>query len=366
MNEKIKIIYIVNSFVLGGAENMLLHLCRAINKEKFEIFVCSVNGGGILASEFEKIGIKPKIFKKKSKIGLSVIWEIYKFIKEVKPQIVHTHLFAADFWGKIAAILAGVPVIVTTEHSVNLDENWLKQKIKWFLSFFTDKIVAVSNGVRYYYIQKVKINKDKFEVIYNGVNLNTFAFKVYKPLDLTKKINAVIVARLKEVKGHKYLLEAMPLIIKKYPNFILNIVGGGDLGLELKELVNKLGLVNNVNFLGERLDIEKIFPDMDIFILPSLWEGLGIVLLEAQASGLAVLTSNIPGTIEVVKNEQTGLLFETKNSQAIFNCVDNLLSHPDLHKKIVENAYEQVKEKFSLEKMVGSYEQLYFDLLKTK
>jgi len=114
------------------------------------------------------------------------------------------------------------------------------------------------------------------------------------------------------------------------------------------------------------LDVEKIFADMDIFILPSLWEGLGIVLLEAQASGLAVLTSNITGTIEVVSNEQTGLLFEIKNPQAIFNCVDNLLSHPALHKKIVENAHEQVRENFSLEKMVSAYENLYFDSLKTK
>lgn len=366
MNEKIKIVYIINSFVLGGAENMLLQLCRTLNKEKFEITVCSVTGSGILAAEFEKLGINLKIYKKKNKIGLGVIWQIYKFLKEIKPQIVHTHLFAADFWGKIAAIFAGVPIIITTEHSVNLDESWLKQKIKWLLSFFTDKIVAVSNGVKEYYISKVKIKKNKFIVIYNGIDLSSFVFKGYKPIDLSQKINAVIVARLKEVKGHKYLLEAMPMIIKKYPHFILNIVGGGDLELKLKDQVNKLGLRNNIIFLGERLDVEKIFADMDLFILPSLWEGLGIVLLEAQATGLAVLSSDIPGTIEVVKDGQTGLLFETKNPQAIFNCVDKLLSNPDLHKKIVENAYMQVKENFSLEKMVSTYEKLYFDLLKTK
>lgn len=359
MNGKIKIIYIINSFVLGGAEKMLLNLCRGLDKEKFDISVCSVTGGGVLANEFEKNNIKVKIFKKQGKVGLGVILQIYRFLKEEKPQIVHTHLFSADFWGKVAAIFAGVPVIITTEHSVNLDEKWLKQKIKWLLSFFTYKIVAVSNGVREYYVSKVKINENKFIVIYNGVDLNTFVFKGYKPVDLAQKINAIIVARLKAVKGHTYLLEAMPMIIKKYPNFILNIVGGGDLEDELKNQVKKMRLENNVIFWGEHSDVEKIFANMDLFILPSLWEGLGIVLLEAQATGLPVLSSKIPGTSEVVENEKTGLLFEVKNSQAIYDSVDKLLSNPDLYKKIVENAHLQVKEKFSLEKMVNEYEKLY-------
>lgn len=345
---------------------MLLNLCRFLDKEKFEIVVYSVIGSGPLLSEFEKLGIKVKVFNKKTKLGFGVIWQIFKNLKRYRPQIVHTHLFAADFWGKIAAILAGVPVIITTEHSVNLEESVFKQKVKVLLSYFTDKIVAVSQAVRNHYVEKVKIRGTKVIVIYNGVDLNRFVFRGFRPIDLTKPINAVMVARLEEVKGHKYLIEAMPLILGRYPNLILNIVGDGSLRKKLEEQARDLKLSDKIVFWREVLEPEKIFSKMDFFILPSLWEGLGISLLEAQAFGLPVLTSDIPGATEVVEDGKTGLLFEVKNPQAISKSIDRLLSNPKLQEKLVQEANKQVREKFDLQIMVRAYIDLYLDLLRSK
>ncbi|MCX6745808.1 MAG: glycosyltransferase [Candidatus Parcubacteria bacterium] len=363
MINKIKIVYIISSFALGGAERLLLDLCRKLDKEKFEIYICSVTGGGPLLGEFEKLDVKVKVFQKKTKLGLGVIWQIFKYLKSIKPQIVHTHLFGGDTWGRIAAIWARVLIIIVTEHNMNLDESWLKKKIKLILSWFTDKIIAVSQGVKEYTIKIEKIKPAKIEVIYNGIDLEKFAWRGFKPIGFAN-IKALVVARLHEQKGHKYLLEAMPLICEKYPNFILNIVGTGNLLKNLKEQAANLGIINKVVFWEQQLEIEKILPQMDLFILPSIWEGLGIAIIEAQAVGVPVLASNIGGLKELIEHKKTGLLFEPKNPQAILKTVDLLLSNPDLVKQMVENAHNQVKEKFSLEQMVKSYTDLYLNSVK--
>lgn len=358
MNNKIKIVYIINNFVLGGAERLLLDVCRKLDKNKFEITVITIIGNGPLLAEFKKLPINLRIFQKKSKLGLGLICQIRKELKKIKPQIVHTHLFGGDTWGRLAAILAGVPVIISTEHNMGENETWVMKKIKLILSWFTAKIIAVSQGVKDYSVKVEGIKAEKIEVIYNGIDLARFTYRGVKDLD-AKKIEAVVVGRLEEQKGHQYLISAMPKILEKYSGFILNIVGQGSLEKSLKEQVRQLGLKDKVNFKGTSTEVEKILAQMDLFILPSVWEGLGIVILEAQAAGLPVLASNVGGIREIIKSGQNGLLFEPKDPEAIFKTVDKILSNSELRKQIVETANAQVKAKFSLEGMVGKYEEVY-------
>jgi len=363
INNKIKIIYLIDSFSLGGAEKFLLDLCKNIDKNRFTVEVAAVVFAGPLLKEFAKLDIKVKVFKKKSKLGLGLLWQLYKYIKAVKPDIVHTNLFGADTWGRQAAILARVPIIVATEHNINLNESKFKKIIKLFLSKFTSRIIAVSQGVKDYSVKTEKISADKIKIINYGIDLHKFTFRGYQEINSPKTIKAVCVARLEEQKGHNYLIEAMPAIIKDYPEFTLHLIGAGSLANKLKQQVKDLKLEDKVKFHGQSFDIAKLLPQMDLFILPSLWEGLGIVILEAQAVGLPVLASNIPAVNEVVKNEQTGLLFQPKNSQAIVEAVNHLLANQQLAKDLVNNAYQQVKTDFNVEKMVANYSQLYLDLI---
>ena len=363
IKERIKIVYIINSFALGGAERLLLDICQRLDKEKFQIAVCSATSGGPLAKDFEALNIAVKVFAKKGRLGLGLIWRIYKFLKEQKPQIVHTHLFGGDTWGRIAAILARAPIIISTEHNINLDEPGLKKKIKWLLSWPTDKIIAVSQSVKDYAVKADKIKPEKIDVIYNGIDLQKFAFRGYQAIEKNNKIKAVVLARLEPQKGHEYLLEALPLLIEKYPDFVLNIIGCGSLEKKLKNQAKDLNLGQKVVFWGRRLDPENILPQMDFFILPSLWEGLGIAILEAQAVGLPVLASKTGGIPEIIEDGKTGLLFEPANPPAIFAAIDKLLSNQELAEKMVKNAYQQVNEKFNLSKMVKAYEKLYLDLI---
>lgn len=366
MSKKIKILYLIDSFSLGGAEKFLLNLCRNLDKEDFEIHVAAVVFGGTLEDEFRSLGIEVKIFNKKGKLSLPLIWQLRRYIKQINPDIVHTNLFGADTWGRIAAILAKTPIIISTEHNVNLDEPHYKKLIKLILSWFTTKIIAISEGVRDYSIKVEKIKSAKIKLIYYGIDLDKFNFRGYRQIDLTKPINAVTVGRLVPQKGHKFLIEALPLIMANYPNFKLHIIGAGKLENDLKEQVKGLGLEESVIFYGQRLDVENIFPKMDLFILPSLWEGLGLVLLEAQAVGVPILAADIPSVSEIIKDEETGLLFPVKNSPAIGQKVNYLLSYPAIAQKIVNNAHNIVSEKFSLRKMVDNYSSLYKQLIKNR
>jgi len=363
MKNKIKIIYFIDAFAVGGAETFLLNLCKQIDKDKFDISVVAVVKSGLLQKQFEKAGIKVKVFNKKSKLALGLIWQLRNYIKAEQPDIVHTNLFGADTWGRIAAFLAGVPIIISTEHNINLDESWLKKVVKFLLSYITTKIVAVSEGVRLYSIGAEKISPKKFVKINYGIDLSKFKFQS-KHLEISKTIQAVVVGRLEPQKGHHYLIEAIPLILKRYPFFKLNIIGSGSLEKEYQQLVKKLHIERNVKFWGKRLNVNKLLLKMDLFILSSLWEGLGIAILEAQASGLPVLASDIPGVRDVIKDKKTGLLFAAKNPQDIFNKVDLILSDFQLKDQIVKNAYQQVKTDFSVQTMVKNYTDLYLNLVK--
>lgn len=363
MEKKIKITYLIDTFFIGGAERLLLDICRKIDRNRFEVQVWAVVCGGPLEKDFKSLGIPVKVFKKKSRLGLGLIGQLCKELKQTKPDIVHTHLFGADTWGRLAAVLAKVPVIISTEHNMNLDYGWLKKIIKLVLSLFTDKIVAVSQAVKEYSVAKGKIKAAKIAVIYNGIDLTRFKFRGYHKIE-PAKISAGVLARLAEQKGHKYLIEAIPLILAKYPGFTLHIWGEGALRSELQVQAKDLAVSKNVMFQGKTGQPEKVLPQLDLFIFPSVWEGLGIAVLEAQAVGLPVVASRIPGVDELIKNKETGLLFAPKDPRAIAAAVLAVLDNEQLQQKIVKQAHDQVQTKFSLEKMVNSYSNLYLDLIK--
>jgi glycosyltransferase involved in cell wall biosynthesis len=361
MDRKIKIVYLVDTFFVGGAEKLVLDLAKNLAPDKFEVQAAAVICGGPLREDFEKLGIAVKVFYKKSNLGLELIWPIYKYLKASQPDIVHTHLFGADTWGRIAAILARVPVIISTEHNINLNQNRLKKIIKLILSWFTAEIIAVSFGVKDYAHKIEKIKAEKIEVIYNGIDLQKFIWRGYQPIK-TDKIEAITVGRLAEQKGQQYLIEALPFILQEYPNFKLNIIGTGRLEHHLKNLAQSLGVFDHIKMWGERSDVSQILSTMDIFILPSLWEGLGLVILEAQAVGLPVLACKIPGVEEVVIDNQTGLLFSPKDPRAISQAVAKIISQPELAKTVVEQSRKQVEAKFALQHMVSAYTNLYLKL----
>jgi hypothetical protein len=150
----IKILFCLNSLSIGGAEKLVLDLCLNLPKDKYEIAVATVMGGGDLEEDYKAAGVKLFLHKKRSKLGFDVIKHFRKVIKEFKPDIVHTHLLSADTWGRIAALMEGQKIVVMSEHNMNLEESGFVKSLKHFLSYFTTQILAPSEAVKEYQIKK--------------------------------------------------------------------------------------------------------------------------------------------------------------------------------------------------------------------
>jgi glycosyltransferase involved in cell wall biosynthesis len=415
-SKKIKLTHIICSLGYGGAERFLIDLIKNTDREKYEISVLCVIEGGPLVKELELNEIKIFIIGKKTKLGILTIWKIYKYLKKEKIQIVHTHLFAGDTWGRIAAVLARTSVIISTEHSVNFNEGIIKRSVKKFLSYFTDKIIAISKTVKENSQKRDWINPKKIEVIYNGIDLDKFLKldSCFHRKDKEKNENDItlgFVGRLEKEKGAECLIEAMELIEKReecHPEFIsgsiniftnknpsqdkkkndrfrnkfgmtnfnlkLKILGDGTQRKNLEAMRNQFGLKNKIEFLGFKNNPANFYQQIDILIIPSLWEGLSIVALEAMAVGVPIIASNSGGLREIIKDDstyggstkggKTGLLFKSRNSKDLAKKILWGIENYDKMNSMAEKAKTKVED-FDIRKKTKGYGRIYDDLLKS-
>ncbi|MCC6639223.1 glycosyltransferase [Candidatus Falkowbacteria bacterium] len=363
-NSKTKILYIINNFSMGGAEKMLLDLCSHIDKSKFEVAVATVNGGGVLLEDFQKLGITLYINEKKGKISLGSISKLRRVIRDFNPTIIHTHLFAGDTWGRIAAMLEGAPYVVMTEHNQNLNEGFIKKSVKHFLSYMTSVIVAVSQQVADYDAKKELISDKKFEVIQNGIEVKKFPFRGVKIKRYGDAgITLLSVGRLVEQKGHIYALEALAKLSQEDLDVRLVILGDGELREDLEHAVKSLRISDRVAFVGTQKDTASYLTSSDIFVFPSLFEGQGIVLLEAMSVGVPIIASDIPAVNGLIRDGVTGALFEPRDSDALAAAVKKLLMDVAAQERYITAAREVVTNHFSVAGMVKSYESLYEKML---
>jgi glycosyltransferase involved in cell wall biosynthesis len=362
---KINIAFVLCGLDYGGAERLVLDLIKNIDREIFNVHLITIKGGGKLLAEFEKTGIQIKLFNKTSKLGLKTIWEIKKYFKQQKIDIVHTHLFAGDIWGGIAACLARVPIIVSTEHNLNLDEGWLRKIFKNFSSVYMRKIFAVSEAVREYLIKLEKINPEKIKVIYNGVDLAKFGF--IKDYHFNSSQTTLgLIGRLEPQKGHLVALEALERSIVRYPDLKLIIMGDGSLKPIIEQRIKELDLTDRVIWQATQTDVIPIFRQLDILIVPSLWEGLGIIVLEAMACGLPVITSEVNGLKELIVDGQNGWLFTPSDSLMLAEKIKSLINNQTDLEIIRQNGRKMVEQKFNIKNISQQYQQAYFELYSSR
>jgi glycosyltransferase involved in cell wall biosynthesis len=360
MKKKIKTLYIIPSLASGGAERFILDLIYNLDKEKFDVSLLLFNGKGFFYSEAVERGLKVKVYRKLCRLDFVNFFRIYSYVKKEKPDIVHTQL-GGDIYGKIAARLAGVKKIVSTEQNVLNNDSRLVFSLKKFTSKFSDRIVAISTEVRKDIIERYGLSEDKVELIFNGIDLNKFSFNLKKE---GKKDKIVIgsIGRLSEQKNFSLLFRALAF----FPdiNFQCLIVGEGELRSRLEKEIKGLGLENKVYLLGRKKYVQKFLSSLDFFVLASKWEGLGLVLLEAGLSKLAVLASNTGGIKDIIKNEETGILFENDNLDDLKKKLNYFF---DDNKKeglniLGENLYKLVEQEFDIRRIAKKYENLYLNL----
>ncbi|MEW6169948.1 MAG: glycosyltransferase [Candidatus Omnitrophota bacterium] len=366
---KINILHVIWSLEKGGAERFLVLLVKNFDQSRFNSIVCCLNWKGEWASELEEKGIKVIALNKKGKFDICVIYRIICVIRQYKIDIVNTHLWAADCLGRVAAIFGGVPIIISTVQNVDIWKKFWHKIIDKMLANRTTKFIAVSKAVKEFLINTEKIPEEKIEIIPNAIDAESLrvnelaGLRVREDLGIkNEEIVLTVIGRLVEQKGHKYLFEALSMLDGRYRVKLL-VVGDGPLRESLQFKVNSLQLENKIQFLGQRRDMAEIFNASDGVILPSLYEGLPVSILEAMAVGKPVIATDVGGTCELVKDGETGFLAQAKNSKSLASNIEKLLTSPDKGKKMGERGKELVNNAFSIQAIVKKTADLYLSLL---
>jgi glycosyltransferase involved in cell wall biosynthesis len=333
----------------------------------------------------EEKGVSPHIIPElgreiRWRDDLMALWKLYRVIRTLHPTIIHTHTAKAGMLGRIAAKLAGVPIIVHTFHGHVFHSYFGRWKTRFFLwierilGSVTDAIITVSPKQRAEILSYRIGHPDKVRAIDLGLELQKFVDyhdrcgKLRQELDIDAGVPLIgIVARLVPVKGHTYFLEAARHVIEKYPNAQFVVVGDGELRNSLEQLTNTLEIRSHVHFLGWRRDLPAIYADLDLVVLSSLNEGSPVALIEAMAASKPVVAPQVGGIRDLIIQEETGLLVPPKDSSSLAQGISRILSLPlSARLAMGKTGRARVYPKYHITTLVKNIEALYEELLTKK
>ncbi len=360
-----KLAYVINNLNVGGAEKLLLSTVTKLDKEKYDVTVFSMLAGDQLLQDFKDCGVKVVCLGMKHKRDLSGFWKLYRFFKSNEIQIVHTHLLEADIFGRFAALLAGVPIVISTQHSVDA---WKKhpQRMRTKMRLWLDKfaarhssgVIAVSDTVKEFLKKYQNVPPEKIYVLRNGIEVSNH-IKAFSSKSDDDIITLGSVGRLFEEKGFEYLLRAFQQVKILKPEIKLLIAGDGPLRAPLEQLAKELKISEDVTFLGNITDIPDFFRTIDIFVLSSIQEGIPLALLEAMAAAKPVIATTVGGIPEVIENGRDGVLVAAGKVEDLKNAILSLLEDKNRAKSIAKKARTKVLEEFNLDSAVKALDEIY-------
>ena len=363
-----RVVYIAHAFMVGGAEEMVLNLVRHL-PDRFEPIVCCINQAGPIGEEIRKTGVPFHVLHLDP--GVRRPWHVLgiaRHLRELQPDIVHTFLLTASLYGRLGAVLAGVPIVIGTEVNIYEHKQTHHAFAERLLMRGTDRVVVSAESVRDFYIQQVHAAPDKVDVIYNAVDwsqLQTMtsceAMRASVGVPAGAPL-AGIIARLTEQKAHRYLFDAMASTPGLAALHLL-VVGDGDLRDELRAQVDRLGLPDRVHFLGARRDLGDLLASIDLFVMPSLWEGLPLSMVLAMGAGLPVVATRVAGIPEVVQDEVTGVLVAPADVPALGSALARVMADPALRHTMGAAASAFVRPRFGVDGYVAAVTGLYDRLL---
>jgi len=363
MKNKIKILQIINDLNRGGAETLLLNICKGLlyNYEEFEFKVAILREKRYLEGDFVKSGVTVNCLYLDKKNPFRKIVALYNEIIKYSPDVVHTHLLFANRFGLFVAFLAGVKKRICTIHNMEKPRDFQGKLTRIMTSLFATHIITVSDSVKKFCVENKIYSARKMYRIYNAPGFST-TVKVPKEFDKSKsEIKLINVGRLSKQKGQMYLIRAMNQL-KSMFSVTLDIYGEGE---EENVLRNEIDTIKNekIQLRGNSLHVDKILSNADIFISPSLWEGFNMSVVEAMNMGVPTILTSIPPHLELLKEiENYPLFVSPESSNDIVKAIKLLIDSPDLYKTISEQLIFQSK-KFTILELITNYNNFYKSLL---
>ena len=365
-----RVMMITNDLHLGGVQSLIVDLCTHMNRERVDVQVACVADGGPHAETLCSAGVPVHVIRCMFKAGPIkglrpfAIRRLARLLKRENIDLVHSHLFLGNTIGRIAARLAGVRRLIASEHNTYHWKNFLHSAIDRFLAKRTQTIVAVTQAVADFTAKQEGIPSDKFVVIRNGVNVERFAGVSHSAacealgIPYNRKVLGSV-GRLVPQKGYGNLLPLLPDLIAKHDDLIFVLVGGGPEEKNLRTQIRELNIEERVMLVGPRDDVWTVLPAFDAFVLPSRYEGLGIVLLEAMAAGVPVVANQLDTVQEVVTDGVDGRLAPLAESARFRDILEQVLYNGDQSARFAAAAKDKVQRLFSIQAVTHQYEDLY-------
>ncbi|MFC2149632.1 glycosyltransferase [Candidatus Auribacterota bacterium] len=369
---KINVLLLTLNSRIGGTERMILGLAKGLDKDKYDPVICALVGNGDLISEAKNIGIEAVDLKMMGPLDFTVFFKIRRLIKQYKISILHTFLYHTNILGRIIGKTSGVPVVISTQRST---DEWRK-----FYHVFFDKITAgmadviISNSVagKNRLVETEQIPQDKIRVVYNGIEIDAekcakIGMEIRAALGIAPETKVIgTVANLKPAKCLRYLISCIPHVMKEFPDIKVVIVGYGPLRRNLERLAGALNVSDKVIFTGFQPDAVCYTASFDVFVLPSIWEGTPVSLMEAMALGKGIIASGVGGVPELIRSGKDGVLIPPENIGELSQMIIKLIAEPQFCRILGQSARQRMLSDFPLERMVKDTEAIYRELLEKK
>lgn len=381
INRTITILYLIDTYISvpesplrAGAEKQLYLLASSLNREKFRPIIIQLsphNSSQVVSGNMEGLELRHFPTRKLYSLnGLRQIHHLLSVAKNKRVDIIQTFFEKSELMGWLAARLSGIPVWITSRRDLGFKRKGIYDKIFRLTSKDCKKCIANCNAIKESVIQREGFPLEKMEVIYNGLDLSEHQQtpqigSLREELGIGNGAPLVgLIANFNfEIKGHRYFLGAAKEILEKVPNAKFVLVGDGPLRPRYEEVVRELNIGEDVYFLGKRADVPAIISNLDVSVLSSTNEGFSNVIMESMAAGKPVVTTNVGGSKEMVKDGITGYLVPPADSRAIASAIVDLLQNPEKANAMGAAGRKVIREEFTVETMVKKHEELYQSLI---
>jgi glycosyltransferase involved in cell wall biosynthesis len=353
---------------VGGAEDLVATVIKGLDRNRFEAGAACIGEPGAIGEELRAGGyaVASLGLDLRRTPFLRLIAAVRGLLREVRPDILHTHLYHPNLYGRLAALGLNLPGVVAAVHNSYPRVKFHRRVWNCLLAAVTDRVLVGSTQVWQDVHRFDGVPSRKLTLLPYGIPLGEGEPALSRRAARSRLgVSGFVVGavgRLEEQKGHRYLLEAIPELARRLPHFTMLLVGDGTRRQALEGLARELGVKEVVRFLGTRRDLPLIHRALDLFVQPSLWEGLPLALLQAMGAGLPVVATRVSGVQEAVRDGVNGRLVAPGDAGALTEAILELSDRPRTRLRLGEAARATVREHYSQEAMLRQLERLYLEV----
>lgn len=359
---------------VGGTQQMFLEYLRHASHEHYDFSACILLEHGFLNEQLSCLHVENTSLNSRGYWDLSAWWKLYRFANGKQFDLMRTYGLKAHIIGRIVGKILGIPVNISSVRNTDPWRKWYHALLDFLTSGLSDLYISNSEAGRVATHERERIPLDKIVTVPNGIDVSRFPGKqsqmrshYRKKFKISPKAPVLgIVANLREQKGHKTIVDAFPRLQKRFPTLRCLFIGEDLLNGEILRYVRTKNLEDSIFLTGSRQDIPEMLSMLDVFVLPSSWEGFPKSILEAMAMKKPVIASAVGGIPEVVIPHETGLLIPPQDPQAFAEAVISVLEDPEKAIAMGNAGYERVCRHFSIENVVSQTETIYEQLIEAK